>query len=445
MNTTLAAHWILPVCRAPLARGFIRIERGRIAAMGVIDDLPAAQAQALHAALTRQEQAEGTQSLLTPGLINAHTHLELSQGPALPRAPHETMADWLLRVLALNRQTANDQRLSQARCRHGVALSLASGVSAVNDISRNGDSIAVLAQAGMRGVVSMEFFHGDGPPLAVQDIITRYHTQFDDAIRLAPEARERLKPGLSPHSPYNVSPDAWRVVVAACASPMIHSHAGESYDEWRWVRGQPSGLDRLHRTALGRTLTPQPCPSSLKAPARTPIAYLEAHGLLNTSTVLAHGVFATAADRLTLARRGVSLVHCPRSNLALTDLTLYWPAWQATDIALALGSDSLLSTPDLDMRAEARTAQARHGWCARTCLERLTRHGALALGWGEELGVLRPGAWADLTCWHAPAASGLSPEDRWLAPTTQAAGVWVAGRACWPNAERALSGEGVSP
>lgn len=426
----LAAHWILPVCREPFADGFVAIEGDRLAAVGRLTELPDTLAAPLRQTL---DGPTGALRLITPGLINLHTHLELSEGPRAPRAPGETMTDWLLAVIRRKGQPSPEaiggDRLeaATARCRRGAEMSLATGVSCVNDISTHGESLAVLADAGMRGVVCMEFFHAQAGAGAVDAIVERYFREFEASDGLA-SARGRLRTGISPHSPYAVSARAWRAVARACRPAIIHCHGGESLDEWRWIRGEPSPLKCLHLTVLGREFSPEPPPG---ARPRSPIGYLDAHGLLDEATVVAHGVFATAADRQAMARHGATLAHCPRSNLALSDRTISWPAWQDSGIATGLGSDSLLSAPDLDIRAEARVAQTLHGWDAEETLARVTSHSARVLGWGDVLGVIQPGAWADLTLWRAQAQAGGSASALWLHPTTQADAVWVAGRPIW--------------
>lgn len=391
------ARWILPVHRPPMAHAFLTVEGGRITALGDIQDLPED--------LRHAYDFNSDTTLITPGLINTHTHLELSFGRPIPLQPGETMTDWLLGVIR-QVQSAATAEAKEARCQAGLSEMLRTGTTCINDICSDGTSLHVLHQAGMRGIVSLEFFHPDWEEILMDTLVKRFKTlqSFQtDLIRL----------GLSPHSPYNVSPKAWQHAINTCQPSILHTHLSESRDEMLWLAqtSLPSPLDRLHQTVLGKTFTPQ-------IPGKTPTAYLHHFGLLDYPLIAAHGVYTTGDDRTLLAGQGIRLAHCPRSNQALQQETLAWQDWKDSGIPVGLGTDSHLSCPSLDIREEARHAMALHHWEAEEALRRITLEGARVLGLEQQIGSLTPGMTADIVSWQfsekdipSPAVTSFFAED----------------------------------
>lgn len=400
------ARWILPVDRPPIAHGFIAVEAGRIVAVGSQSEL----------ADSLRSKTDPTDShLLTPGLINTHTHLDQSFGEqvATDGSEKNSMADWLARVVEKNRAAATmTDRLR--RCRDGVEEMLASGTTCVNDISADGTSLYALGEAGLRGIVSLEAIHPTREPVLVDDLLARYEA-------LQANCSARIVAGLSPHSPYNVSPEAWQTLLAAYPQVPIHTHVAESAEESAYFRGRPSQINELHRRFLGREFPPEPSGLS-------PVAYMHNLGLLNERTLVAHAVFTSAEDRAILADTGVSLSHCPRSNRFLHGQTLVWEDWRDNDIPIGLGTDGHLSTPTLDLREEALQAMALHGLDAATALFLMTQGGAAALRMSERLGSLSVGKVADWVRWQPVADdTDLSPEAQVLSAVTHAKEVYVEG------------------
>ncbi len=423
-QTYLWAHWVLPVSSPPIERGFIALDKGRLSAVGAVSELP----EALQHQARRFFESEALNPiLLTPGLVNTHAHLELSFEAMIPREPGEDMTDWLFRVVACQKQESTCSA-QQIRCEQGVAELLRTGTTCVNDISSQGASFKALERAGLRGVVSMEFFHPDWEVLNLGQWTHRYESMFSPYA-----THDRIHPGLSPHSPYNVSPNAWQTMVEACQPKLVHSHCAESKAEIAWLSGQPSSLNRLHETMLGRRFSSQPQrPAGDTVPPLWMIGtYLKANGLLELDSplVLTHCVYTQTSDRKLFEQAGVGVSHCPRSNLHLQGETLHWADWDSLAISIALGTDSRLSAPSLDMRDEARQAVACHGWSAKQALEAITLAGAKVMGLESQIGSLARGKQADVVSWRAngPSKSN-APESLWLEGSTTMEQLWVQGR-----------------
>ena len=390
------ADWVLPVDQPPIPQGFVWVMQGRICHVGRQGDL----GQKDHLG---QKDQNGQLSLLpiraqanliTPGLINTHTHLELTYDHVVP-APHG-MGHWLEDVVTLTRQDTDAAQVH--RIQSGIRQLLASGTLYCHDISRQGACLPWLLQAGMGAQVAIEFFHPSDTafnPDALQRVWQK----------LTPGKNQLL--GLSPHSLYNVHPAAWGAAVAAVKPAFIHTHLSESPDELAWLRGKTHhGIATLHQQVLGRVWH-NPYPSDSVS------VYLKNSGLAALGGELpvrfAHGTFCTQEDANALTNWAWQVLHCPRSNQHLTGQTTasgYWPL-------LPLGTDSTLSCPDLDSRNEARHAATLHHWTADQALRSVTWDAAQALGVNHNLGSLTPGKQAHMALWRCLADSP-NPAEGWL-------------------------------
>src|SRR6478609_6952329 len=215
--TVLTAQWLFPVHSDPIHNGYLRMdEHGKILEIGPLEQLK----------LPFSKPVEG--SILTPGLINVHTHIEQTVADSIPKLENETFLDWLLKVVTFNRaNTGTEER--QHRCRLGIESLLSSGTTCVNDIASTSDSLTALLDAGMRGIVSLECFHPAAEVNAqrieqIHELYKTFSAPFGD--------HPLLKTGLSPHSPYNVSANAWAELLNIIQPDFIHTHVAE------WVQAE---------------------------------------------------------------------------------------------------------------------------------------------------------------------------------------------------------------
>jgi aminodeoxyfutalosine deaminase len=372
--------------------------------------------------------------VLTPGLVNLHTHLALSGYPLV--AGRHRFGDWLLEVVRLTRAPS---ALSLAERNHqGVAELLASGCVAVADVApaaAAAEVLTALAQVGYSGHVSVEAFH-PWPTLrpgTLQQTEVAYRQA--EATWQALGAPANLGVGLSPHSPYNVSPAAWRHWQRSLAPSVIHTHLAESNDEAAWCQGHnATGIEALHLAVLGAALTPQAL--GQQTAWSSSVAYLADHSLLSPALLAAHAVTLDEQAWETLGQANVAVAHCPRSNLALHGQSL------ATQALLAhgrwgFGTDSHLSTPNLDVRTEAWCAVTQLGLPPLQAWWGLTQGGAACLGLGDRLGRLATGYQASLCWWRlacptpqqteALATQPAALAEALLHPSTQLAGLLLNG------------------
>lgn len=292
--------------------------------------------------------------LILPGLVNAHTHLEYlsmsAMADGLPFTP------WIEQLIVRKRGLGRDDYLAQAEA--GVYACLAGGVTTIADCSY-ADTVAEAAIAqGLRAVVYLEAFSDQGDPAGLMEARL-------DAL----PADELITPGVSPHAPYTVTPEHYAQLIALARS-----------------RGIPVATHLLESERDTR-----------------PLAELE--HVLGPDTVGVHLVRATAVDVALLARLGVPVVHCPRSNAMLGCGTAPLPELLAAGLAVGLGTDSPASALSFDMWDEMRAAillgRARaarpDALTAEQALRMATSEGARAIGLGDRIGSLTAGKRADLT------------------------------------------------
>ncbi len=257
--------------------------------------------------------------IVLPGLVNAHTHLELAATPT-PRG--QGIVPW---VGALR----NGPPPSDGTAVAGVAQSWAFGTALVGDVTNTGASRHVLADGPVEGVV--------------------FHEVLGIDVLTAPDVD-----GLSPHAPHSTHP---ALVNAAAARAARHPdgrfsvHCDEDPDERAFLLDH-SGRWPAIMARLGRDLGAFP-PTGL-----TPVAHLDALGALSPHALLVHLTLTRGEDLDTVATRGARVALCPRSNLHITGGLPDAAGLLARGVPVALGTDSLASSPDLDLLAEAASARA---------------------------------------------------------------------------------------
>ncbi len=166
-------------------------------------------------------------------------------------------------------------------------------------------------------------------------------------------------------------------------------HLAESPDESAFLADGGGGWPAfLEKRGLGHV--------AFSPPGKSPVRYVESLGVLHPRLVAAHGVQVDAADRELLARRGVHVVLCPRSNRNLEVGTADVPALLDAGVRLALGTDSLASVDTLDVLDDAVLLLRQFPGLDPAAIVRMaTLGGAEALGF-EDLGALAAGKRAAL-------------------------------------------------
>jgi len=389
MTKLYCARWVLPISSPPIEAGALAIEGAHILAVGARADL-AAQFPEAHI-------RDLGECAIIPGLINAHTHLELTAMRGfLEQQEHDFFA-WLkkLTLARLERMTADDLLVSAS---WGACEAARAGVTSVADASDAGlQSMNALREVGLRGIVFQESF-GPDPRLAAEN----FQKLQDKIAALGERETSLVKAGVSPHAPYTVCAPQLRMIAKLSADkelPLM-MHAAETAMEVSLLRdGSGPFADGLRSRGI-----------EWYAPGVSPIKYLQELGVLAARPLLAHCIQVDDADLQVLSETGTRVAHCPKSNAKLGHGVALFAKMIRKEIAVGLGSDSVASNNTCDLLEEARFASLLdraisnqvHSrtnndsrLTAGDALRVATAGGAAALGFEGQVGKLQAGMQAD--------------------------------------------------
>ena len=365
----IRAGRVHPVTAPPLEDGAVLVDaNGRIAAVGPNNRVAEpAGANALHF-----PDAE-----LMPGLVNCHTHLELTHLGGGAKHSEPEFLKWIRRVRELKEMTSAEAFHEAAVA--GIRDCWARGVTCIAETGSTGAVMRALHDLGGRGIVYQEVFGPD--PAQCSASMAELEVTIRPLRRLA---TSQLVLGVSPHAPYTVSPQLYEAVAAFARQEKlsIAVHVAESPEETALVR---DGAGPFAEALRSRGIMVQP-------QHRSPVAYLVQRGVVQRGTLCIHCVQVDEADVTLLRNAGASVAHCPRSNAAHRHGKLPFGLFRAASVPVGLGTDSVVSVGELDLWAEAEAAALR----GDAALRALTIEGARALGWDREIGSLEVGKAGDL-------------------------------------------------
>ena len=378
----IRAASVHPVTAPPIQDGAVLVDAdGRIAAVGPNSRVPAPPgARAL----------EFPDAVLAPGLVNCHTHLELTH--LAGKNPAREFPGWIRTIRALKDATTPEEFSRSAE--QGVRDCWAAGVTCVADTGSTGAPLQALAQLGARGIYYQEVF-GPDPAKCAASL-----AELTAAVeRLRPLASDHVRLGISPHAPYSVSEPLYRATAELARRERlpVAVHLAESREETALVRdGAGPFADALR--ARGISITAHGC---------SPVQYLLRLGVLQRATgwLCIHCVQVDGPDIESLRNAGAAVAACPRSNRAHGHGTAPLPLFRGAGLTVGFGTDSVVSTGDVDLWSEATAA----GLEGAEALRVLTLDGARALGLDAAIGSLELGKAADLAVFPLTALDRLRP------------------------------------
>ena len=352
--------------RRVLEDGGIAISGGRIVAIG-----PRVE---IERGYQSQTTIDAKGKLITPGLINGHTHIPMVLFRGL--ADDLDLQDWLTKYIFPAEAKNVSEEFVRVGTRLGLAEMIRGGTTTYCDMYYFEDAIAdETSKAGVRGVLGetvIDFPVADNKTNAdamayVEKFVKRW------------QGNDLIVPAIAPHAPYTVSEEhlkAARAFSDRTGAPIV-THVSETKKELE---------------------------DSLKAKNGSPVQYLERIGFLNDKVIAAHMVWPQGDDLETLKRRGVGVIHNPQSNMKLASGVAPVPKMLAEGLLVGLGTDGAASNNDLNIWEEMDTVAKLHKVfsgdpkiiSALQAFELATIRGAQALHLDKEIGSLETGKRADL-------------------------------------------------
>lgn len=374
-----AASYLLPISAPPIAGGAVAVENGRIVALGPIAEVRAACTGPV---------LDFPGSVIMPGLVNAHTHLELTHFSAwkvskgLDYLPKSYM-EWVGQVVKIRRTLTPEQL--ELSVQEGLRLCLESGTTSVGEILTDYSLIPLYAATPLRGRLFLELIGHD--PVQCEALLAK-------AAQSLQALSGSLLPGASPHTPHTASPELFRGVQALATRLALKKavHLSESSEEAKFMHDSSGAIaEELYPMAHWESYLPPPRRT-------TSAAYLDTLGALDRDTLAIHAVHITPSDAALLKERGATVVLCPRSNDTLSVGTAPHHLLKSLGVPLALGTDSLASNDSLSLWDEMRFLREHSPDHFTPCelLAMATSGGASALGIDGETGTLAVGKRADL-------------------------------------------------
>jgi cytosine/adenosine deaminase-related metal-dependent hydrolase len=368
------ADVVLPLSSPPLTRGAVRVEGPEIVAVGPAAEWPP---------LPGEEVVDLGACTLLPGLINAHCHLDYTRFRGAISA-RNSFTEWIKSINALRRSFTTEEYIESIS--EGFRMLIRGGVTTVANIEAFPELLPQLPVPPLRTWWFLELI----------DVRTRINEDetLHGALSFFENHPEWLGGfGLSPHAPYTASVDLYRLA-RSCGEKygmLCSTHIAESVEEHEMFTHARGPLYDF-MGSLGR--------DNSDCGQGSALSHLVEHGVIGPNSIIAHLNYLQDYDYELVAGTGASVVHCPKCHTYFGHAPFPLRALQEKGVNICLGTDSLASNNQLDLRGEMREAQHLHGLGDREVLEMVTLNAARALGQAGRLGRISAGSLADLVAFR---------------------------------------------
>jgi cytosine/adenosine deaminase-related metal-dependent hydrolase len=396
MTAIYTARWVLPIVSPAIEDGAVAVNDSNIVAVGRQSEVTSRFPDAC--------VSDFGLAAILPGLVNAHSHLELTVMRGFLENSESDFAKWL-RKLTVARMAMKDEDLLISAT-HGAIEAVRAGITCLGDSSSSAtQAMKAVREIGLRGVVYQESFGPD--PRLVDENVAKLRAQIEELRCLE---NDLVRVGVSPHAPYTVSAAQLELVsrLAIDERLPLMMHAAESRAEKLFMlEGRGAFAEGLKARGI-----------QWRAPGISTVKYLARHGILETKPLLAHCLNVDDSDLELIQQHGAGIAHCPKSNAKLGHGRAPLAQFLAHEIKVGMGTDSVASNNTCDIIEEARFATllsrldqdtglrqavARRsgrahisGISAEDALFAATLGGARALGLDGQIGALAEGMQADL-------------------------------------------------
>jgi 5-methylthioadenosine/S-adenosylhomocysteine deaminase len=371
-----AAEYVLPISAEAIENGAVAIEENKIVTVDTKEKLAEK--------FPRVKIEDFGESVIMPGLVNAHSHLEITLMRGFLDDVEADFYSWLMKLTKTRAEylTENDVEIGAIL---GALEGARAGVTCFGDIGRFGRAgFKALETNGLRGVLFQETEFSPNDETAKDD----FYKLEEKFLNLKENETALVKIGLSPHAPYTVSRKLFETIAeyAISKNVKITTHAAESEME----------ADLMLRGAGFFAGVYEKIGVEWKAPGVSSIEYLSNIGVLQAEPLLAHCVKVSDSDIDLIAESDSRIAHCPKSNAKFGHGIAPLENFLEKGVTVGFGSDSVASNNTCDILEEARFATlfARNSigetrfLQAREIIETATLGGAKSLGLENEIGTL---------------------------------------------------------
>ncbi|CAN5814519.1 amidohydrolase [soil metagenome] len=380
----IAARYVLPISAEPIENGAVAIENDKIESVGTIEEISRN--------FPDSEIENFGEAAILPGLVNAHSHLEITAMRGYLDDVEDDFYAWLIKLTKGRAEHLTEADIKTAAL-FGALEGARAGVTCFGDIGRMGIAgFEALKKNGLRGIIFQETEFSPDDKTAVEDF-EKLKTKF---LELKETETNLVKIGISPHAPYTVGRKLFEKITdyAIARNIKISIHAAESLQEQALLETGTGFFSEVYKN-YGFTWSNPNC---------SPVEYLDKIGVLQSQPLLAHCVNVSASDIDLIKKSGSKIAHCPKSNAKFGHGIAPLEKFLDKQIAVGFGSDSVASNNTCDILEEARFAtllartrnDIKRFLTAKEIIETATLGGAKSLSLEKEIGTIKTGKQADL-------------------------------------------------
>ncbi len=382
-HVLLRARTVFPVSSPPIDNGAVLVFRDRVALVGPWENLAAKLASPM-----AENVVDLGDTVLLPGLVNAHCHLDYTN-MAGSWPPPKKFTDWIAQMLAAKAEWSySDYAQSWI---DGARMLVQSGVTTVADIETVPELLPDVWNTTPLRVFSFLELTGVRSRRDPAEILYEALEKIDGL------GHPRCAAALSPHAPYSTSAELLRLCARTARERKlpVAVHVAESEQEFEmFFAGSGEMFEWLKRNGRDNS----------DCGLGTPLQQLERAGLTSKSCLAIHANYLDETDFILLADRGVSVVHCPRSHQYFQHQRFPVDRLIQAKVNVCLGTDSLATvTPNgeqplaLNLFHEMQLfARSNPHLSPETILKMASLNGARAMGMKGQIGEVSGGAFADL-------------------------------------------------
>ncbi|MFO0795829.1 MAG: amidohydrolase family protein [Candidatus Brocadiaceae bacterium] len=320
-------------------------------------------------------------TIILPGFINLHTHLDLTNLHNRIKPTHN-FTHWVFQLIGARMRWKEENYINSIE--KGVEYCVEAGTTTVADIAHTEHSFSVLKKSPLRKIVYKEVI--DLKPDHAEEIKKKTSTELSLVA-----ADNLFHIGVSPHAPYSVSQELYQALTEIAHSKKVSlcTHVAETQDEIEFLTKGTGNFPSFLRQIRA-------IPDNWQPPGLTPIHYLNKTGILKAKPVLIHCNYVTDEEISLIHFSGASVAFCPRSHNYFGHTNYPIKKLLNAEVNVGLGTDSLASNDTLSILDEMKFLFSHYAIPQKNILSMATINGARALGMESKVGQIKENFEADL-------------------------------------------------